>query len=178
MASVLALIGSYFTSYKIYSLIIVIRINESSENIQHPNYSISVGFCRKFYSCRVNKRRVCIPHTVDEQRDRRKLQPKSQPGTARAPEVCTEAIRMVKVGESLGRNHTNYFCLYDLTPPRYTTPLRLFHELETDRLAFTKLLCPHSVDTGRSSEEESKWRRILLSLLFPTTGFELYASLH
>lgn len=63
MISVLALIGSYFTPCKIYFSIIVIRINESSENIQHPNYRISVGFCRKFYSCRVNKSRVCIPHT-------------------------------------------------------------------------------------------------------------------
>lgn len=86
---------------------------------------------------------------------------------------------MVKVGESLGRNHTNYFCLYDLTPPRYITPLLLLHELETDRLAFTNLLCRHRCGhCGRSSEEESKWRRILLPLLFPTTGFELYASLH
>lgn len=59
----------------------------------------------------------------------------------RDPEVCTEATWMVKVGEILGGNHTNYFCLYDLTPPRYTTPLLLLHELETDRLAFTKLLC-------------------------------------
>lgn len=97
----------------------------------------------------------------------------------RAPEVCTEATWMVKVGESLGRNHTNYFCLYDLTPPRYTTPLLLLHELETDRLAFTKLLCRHRYGHyGRSSEEESKGRRILLPLLFPTTGFELYVSLH
>ena len=63
MASVLALIGSYFIPCKIYSLITVIRINESCEDIQHPNYSISVGFYRKFCSCWVNKSRVCIPHT-------------------------------------------------------------------------------------------------------------------
>lgn len=85
---------------------------------------------------------------------------------------------MVKVGESLGRNHTNYFCLYDLTPPRYTTPFLLFHELETDRLAIAKILCPHRCGHRQELEEESKWRRILLPLLLSTTGFELYASLH
>lgn len=63
MASVLALFGSYFTPCKICSLITVIRINESYEDIQHPNCSISVGFCGKFDSCWVNKSRACIPHT-------------------------------------------------------------------------------------------------------------------
>lgn len=86
----------------------VLRINESWEDIQHPNYSISVGFCRKFDSCWVNKSRVCISHTGGHmsKETEQKCNQRASPRLQEPPKPAQKLQWRVGVGEGLVGKHT------------------------------------------------------------------------